>query len=180
MRIISGLCKGRKLYTAEGTHIRPTGDKVKGAVFSMIGEYLEDALVLDLFAGTGNLGLEALSRGARKSYFCDNSPMSIRLLKMNISMCSMTDKSEVFFCDFERALGRIKEKLDIIFLDPPYDKDLYLPSLELVRDSELLEQRGVIVTEYEKDSKMPEAVPGFDKLLERRYGRTHIALFGWR
>ena len=176
MRIISGSCKGRKLYSPEGTQIRPTGDKVKGAVFSMLGEHVENAIVLDLFAGTGNLGLEALSRGARKCYFCDIAPESIRLLKKNIDLCNVAIKSEIIIGSFERALGRIKDKLDLIFLDPPHDKDLFILGLEAIRNAESLRQDGIVVVEYQADSKLPEDIRGFTRLRERHYGRTRIAL----
>ena len=176
MRIISGTCKGRKLFSPEGTRLRPTGDKVKGAVFSMIRDYLENSTVLDLFAGTGNLGLEALSRGATKCYFCDNSPDSIRLLKKNINLCAMSAKSEIIFGGFDKALSSVAERLDLIFLDPPYDKHLYLTSLELIRDTGALERNGIVVVEYQADSVMPDFIEGFIRLRERHYGRTRIAL----
>ena len=177
MRIISGICKGRKLFSPEGTRIRPTGDKVKGAVFSMIRDYLENSTVLDLFAGTGNLGLEALSRGAVKCYFCDNSPDSIRLLKKNINLCAMSAKSEIIFGGFDKALSSVTERLDLIFLDPPYDKHLYLASLKSIRETGTLERSGIIVVEYQEDSMMPDFVEGFIRLSEKNYGRTRIALF---
>ena len=177
MRIISGTCKGRRLFSPEGTLIRPTGDKVKGAVFSMIREYLEHSTVLDLFAGTGSLGLEALSRGAAKCYFCDNSSDSIRLLRKNINLCAMSAKSEILFSGFDKALDRVKESLDLIFLDPPYDKQLYAASLEAIRDTGSLNQSGVVVVEYQTDSAMPDFLEGFIRLSEKHYGRTRIALF---
>ena len=127
MRIITGDFKGRRLEMPENYNIRPTTEKVQEAVFSIIAGNLEDAVCVDLFAGTGNLGLEALSRGAKKCYFGDNSRESLALIKRNIAMCRAEDRSRVMPGDFEKVLARLgekDEKIDIFFLDPPYREGL--------------------------------------------------------
>ena len=129
MRIIAGDYKGRRLYTPEDRRIRPTADKVKEALFSIIGDDIDEAVVCDLFSGTGNLGLEALSRGADKCYFGDNSADSIRLIKENIEMCRAGEYSEVIHGDFKKTLSMINEKVNVFFLDPPYYKDLWEPAM---------------------------------------------------
>ncbi|GHU49386.1 RNA methyltransferase [Clostridia bacterium] len=178
MRIIAGDCKGRKLFTPDGVRIRPTSDKVKGAVFSMIGAYVDEAVVLDLFAGTGNLGLEALSRGAKKCFFCDNSPDSIMLLRKNISVCRMAERSEIISGSFKKAIGGLSEKLDLIFLDPPYRENLYEECFDLIIRCGLLSEDGIVVAEHDADSPLPDDISGLTKIREKRYGSTGVTLLG--
>ena len=123
MRIITGDFKGRKIEMPAGYDIRPTTEKVKEAMFSIIGQDIYDAVCVDLFSGTGNLGLEALSRGAEKCWFCDNNRESIRLIKQNIANCKAEEWSCLVPGDYEKCLMRIKEsgdKVDVFLLDPPY------------------------------------------------------------
>lgn len=178
MRIIAGDYKGRKLETPLDNKIRPTTDKVKEAIFSIIMPYLDDAICLDLFSGTGNLGLEALSRGANKCYFSDNSRASIKLIGQNIDKCKAQDYSMVLAGDYTKNLARIGEKLDIIFLDPPYEEGLYDNCFKLINEYHLLADEGIIVAEHNSSENMPEELYGFSKLKERKYGTIIISIYG--
>ena len=177
MRIITGDFKGRRLEMPENNNIRPTTEKVKEAIFSIIAGNLEDAVCVDLFAGTGNLGLEALSRGAEKCYFADNSRESLDLIKRNIAMCKADEWSTVIPGDFEKVLTRLGErgeKIDIFFLDPPYKKGLF----ELIREFDLLAEEGIIIAEHNVRDKLAEDLSGFEIIKERSYGTVAISIYG--
>ncbi len=181
MRIITGDFKGRRLEMPVGNDIRPTTEKVKEALFSMISGNLYDAVCVDLFSGTGNLGLEALSRGAEKCYFADNSRASLELTKRNIAMCRAEESATVIAGDYERALSQIAgkgEKVDVFFLDPPYKKGLYERCFALIKDLALLSEEGIIVAEHNAKDKFPEELFGFTKLRDRTYGSIGITIYG--
>lgn len=181
MRIITGDFKGRRLEMPENNNIRPTTEKVKEAIFSIIAGNLEDAVCVDLFAGTGNLGLEALSRGAEKCYFGDNSRESLAIIKRNIEMCRAEEWSVVIPGDFEKILTRLgekEEKIDIFFLDPPYKKGLYERCFELIREYNLLADEGIIIAEHNIRDVLPEELDGFVKIKERTYGTVAISIYG--
>ena len=178
MRIIAGSMKGRKLNTFKGNEIRPTGEKAKEAIFSMLSGYLEGSVVIDLFSGTGGLGLEALSRGAKMCYFGDNRPESIRLIRANIEICKAVDCSRVIAGSFEKTLSMIPEKADIIFLDPPYKKGLLEPCFEKIYDLNLLNEGGIIVAEHGAGEEAPDSAAGFNKIKERKYGMILVSLYG--
>lgn len=177
MRIIAGDYKGRKLYGPKDQEIRPTTDKVKEAVFSILTNEIYESIVLDLFAGTGNLGLEALSRGAKRCYFGDHSRESLSLIKENIHHCRAEDKSTVLAGDFKKALSRVPEQCDLIFLDPPYGDGLLPQCLAQIRELDLLAEGGMIICEHKKEEKMEEELSGFTKVKERRYGRVVVSIY---
>jgi 16S rRNA (guanine(966)-N(2))-methyltransferase RsmD len=177
LRIIAGSLKGRRLNTPRDNKIRPTTDKVKEAIFSTIMPYTEEAVVVDLFAGTGNLGLEALSRGARHCYFCDNARESLQLIKENIKYCQVENQSTIISGDFNRNLERIKEKADIFLLDPPYKEGLILKCLEKIHELDLLNEDGVIVIERGFREVLPDDFLSFHKIKEKRYGTILVSLF---
>jgi len=123
MRIISGTSKGRRLVTPKNQGLRPTSDRVKESVFNILGEIVEEKVVLDLFAGTGNLGIEALSRGARRAIFVEKGRQAVRLIQRNIAQCGMDGRSEIIPKDVNRAIGILKqrgESFDVILMDLPY------------------------------------------------------------
>ena len=136
MRVISGSARGLKLVSPEGIKTRPTLDRVKEALFSMLYPYLSGALILDLFAGSGALGIEALSRGADKSYFIDNSGEAISCIKSNISAAKFAEASVVIKTDAIEFLKNCNQKFDIIFLDPPYANGLYENAINLIYSRE--------------------------------------------
>lgn len=178
MRIVAGDFKGRKLETPMNNDIRPTSEKVKEGLFSSIAGNLHDAVCVDLFAGTGNLGLEALSRGASKCYFGDNSRASIEIVRRNVEHCKAEDWSVVYFGDYEKVLNKIHEPIDIFFLDPPYREGLYEHCFELIRDLQLLNEEGIIVAEHATNDVFPDEIAGFVKLKDRKYGSQTFSIYG--
>jgi 16S rRNA (guanine(966)-N(2))-methyltransferase RsmD len=179
LRVIAGGSRGKRLFSPDGHSIRPTSDKVKGAVFNMIGARIEDAVVVDLFSGSGGLGIEALSRGARRCYFCDNAARARALILKNVVHCGMTDRAELLFCDCKAALGLIREKADVVFLDPPYDCDCHESCLEAMAASACLSAGALAVLEHSATVFFKDAVFGFTKIREKRYGSTGITVFAY-
>ena len=175
MRIISGSARGRKLMSPEGMETRPTSDRVKESVFNIISPYVYGAVVLDLFAGSGALGVEALSRGAETAVFVENNASAQKVLKKNIELARFEDKSKVFGCGFDAYLNSSAVKFDIVFLDPPYKSGYYKKALELIRDKSLLSEEGIVVAEYEFGQTLP-AVLGYELLKDRKYGKTSVAV----
>lgn len=180
MRIITGEFKGRRLYMPENNNVRPTSEKVKEAIFSTLHDKVYEAHCLDLFSGTGNLGLEAISRGADFCYFCDSNRDSIALTTKNIEMCRAKEYAQVRAGDFERnliKLGEMGEKFDIIFLDPPYKMALYDTCFKLIREYELLNKDGVVVTEHDSRDVFPETYEGYEKIKDKVYGHIGITIY---
>ncbi len=181
MRIITGDFKGRRLEMPANKDIRPTSEKVKEAIFSTISPYIYEATCVDLFCGTGNLGLEALSRGADLCYFCDNNRESINLTKRNIEMCKAEEWSQTMVGDFERNLARLGErgeKIDIFFLDPPYGEGYYEKCFQLIREYGLLAEEGIILAEHNSREAFPDEIEGFSKLKEKSYGTIGFTIYG--
>lgn len=177
MRIIAGEFKGRRLESPEDDKIRPTTDKVKEAMFSIVSPWIFDSVCADLFSGTGNLGLEALSRGAAKCYFGDNSRKSIGITKRNIEYCRAGSRAALIPGDYARAMEYIREKVDIFFLDPPYESGYYEGFFERIRQLELLAEDGIIVAEHRSDLTLPEELSGFVKFKERKYGNIILSIY---
>lgn len=179
MRIISGQNRGTKLNTLEGENTRPTLDRVKEPLFNIINFKLEDAVVLDLFAGSGALGLESLSRGASKAIFCDNSLKAIEIINKNIEKTKNESKSIVIKKSYENALEEIKNKkilLDIIFIDPPYESNFYCKALEIIENLELLKKDGTIILETDDKDRILKDINDeyFDICDIRKYGRATL------
>jgi len=176
MRVIAGEYKGRKLQPPADNSVRPTTDKVKEALFSILTDRIWGSKVLDLFAGTGNLGIEALSRGAELCVFCDSSRESIKLIKQNIAHCK-AEGAIVKAGDFRKVLSNLNQKFDIIILDPPYEKGMLDPCFELIREYDLLAEDGVIVAEHRREEEMPDELYGFERIKERRYGIIKLSIY---
>ncbi len=172
MRIIAGKFRGKKLAAFDGNAVRPTPDRVKESLFQILSARLNGARVLDLFAGSGALGIEALSRGAREVVFNDSSSESRLLLKKNLA--SVGVQATVLPMDFSACLSSVAPPFDVIFCDPPYREDLAEEILSTIKKRELLSEGGVVVYESERDENAPMGWEIFDK---RGYGRTKIALF---
>lgn len=180
MRIVAGEFKGRKIETPKGYDVRPTTEKVKEALFSMLSDMMEDSVCCDLFSGTGNLGLEAISRGAAECIFCDNSGESIRLIKRNIEYCKASDRAVVIPGSFEKCLKKMDEggiRANVFFLDPPYREGLYDRCLELISQLGLLKEGGVIVCEHGRKDVFLEEQHGFRKFKEKNYGSITLSLY---
>lgn len=179
MRVISGNARGTRLNSLKGENTRPTLDRVKEALFSIIQFNIKDSNVLDLFSGSGALGIEGLSRGAKKTIFCDNSFDAIKVIKQNLIKTRFEDKSEIINKDYIKALEEIKIKFDIIFLDPPYKTDYIIKALIKIFELDLLTKDGIIIIETNDKSKEEEIKEKFaDKKIEiydtRKYGIVNL------
>ena len=175
MRVITGTAGGRRLQTLPGEEItRPTPESVKEALFSMIQFEIEDKRVLDLFAGCGQLGIEALSRGARICTFVENSKAAMQVVEGNISHCGFENNSQTVFCD---AIGFLSRKgvYDIAFLDPPYHKGLVIAALPKL--APLMSEDGIIACETARDEELPEEFGDFKTYRSRNYGKVKITLY---
>ena len=178
MRIITGEYKGRRLEAPKTYDVRPTSDKVKEAIFDMLIPYYKDDFVcLDLFAGTGNLGLEALSRGASKCYFSDSSRESLKLIRTNIKICEAEEYSVILSGDFRNNINRVSDKVDVIFLDPPYASQFYLDALSEIKKAGILNEGGCIVCEHSDRDPLPDEYEGFVKVKDRRYGNIGVSIY---
>lgn len=176
MRVITGIARGRRLRTLDGDDIvRPTAEKVKEAVFSIIQFDIEGRNVLDLFAGSGQMGIEALSRGARRCTFVDASRQSIEVVRQNVRACGFEDSSSIVLSDSLGYLSRCRERFDIAFLDPPYASGLIPRALEPL--SSIMNKGGVILCETAKDTELPDIAGCFTKRRIYSYGSTQITLY---
>lgn len=175
MRVITGMAKGKRLDTLEGLDIRPTTDKVKEAIFSSIQFDLFDSVVLDLFAGTGQLGIEAISRGARAAVFVDNSRKSLEVVKKNLKKTEFINKSTVLNMNGIDFIGSTSNKFDFIFLDPPYNKGILMQILPKL--SNILTQNGMIICEYEKNLDLPEEIEGLLLKKVQKYGKIKVSMY---
>ena len=171
MRVIAGSARNHKLFSLKGIDIRPTADRVKEAVFSSLGQTVTDARVLDLFAGSGAIGIEALSRGAKFCVFVDSSYECVQLIKQNLTHTKLSDKSKIIHGD---AFGAIKsfsvdEQFDIIYIDPPYGKGLIVPALEKIIQKKILAPGGTIVAECGRTENVI-CPPGLGIIKQKVYG----------
>ncbi|MBF8982187.1 16S rRNA (guanine(966)-N(2))-methyltransferase RsmD [Lutibacter sp. B2] len=180
MRVISGIAKGKRLMAPKGLETRPTTDRVKESIFSMINNYIIESNVLDLFSGTGSLGIEAISRGANYGYFVDNNKNSIKVINENIKTTGFEEKSEVLWSDtlnVIKQLGENGKKINIIFMDPPYLKDLIVPCIEAIDSERLLDEEGIIVVEHDIKDNIPAEIGSLKKIKEKKYGNTRISIY---
>ena len=181
MRITGGHLKGRLLASPKGMNIRPTSDQVREAIFSIIGQFLPEVKVLDLFAGTGSLGLETLSRGASYVVFIDNSPQSLKLIRKNVTLCGHQGTSVILNQDLRKGIRRIhhllKETFDLVFLDPPYGKNFIPLILGEIQTLGILSFKSRIVAESSKTEKLPVSFENLEMVDTRSYGDTKISVF---
>ncbi len=182
MRIISGTCKGRRLHALEGGDIRPTPDRVREAVFSSLASRLGEFSgidVLDLYAGTGAMALEALSRGAEQATLVDRGRQAAKTIRANIETCKLADKARFIQADVLKALPTLAgaKQFDLIFVDPPYGKGLVPETLEIIGRLSLLSSSGILCAETARKDPVPELIAGLELLDCRRYGSTSMALF---
>jgi 16S rRNA (guanine966-N2)-methyltransferase len=181
MRVTGGRAKGRRLAGFKGLGIRPTSDLVREAIFDLIGQDWKDANVLDLFAGTGSLGIEALSRGASWALFIDSSQKSIDLVKKSLKICGFEALGSMFKGDLARGLPKKpfpgRGKIDLVFIDPPYEKGLVLRLLADLVAREILARPSFVVVETRKNEMLPEIVGALQLVKSRIYGETKIHIF---
>lgn len=175
MRVITGIARGMKLRTLEGTDVRPTTDQVKESIFSIIQFEVENARVLDLFAGCGQLGIEALSRGAHSVTFVDNSRSSVAVVKENLEHTKLAKNTIVKNEDSIGFLQMTRDTFDIAFLDPPYGKGLIEEALPLL--AEKMSDSGVIVCETAANEQLPETAGKFSIYREYKYGKIKLTVY---
>lgn len=176
MRVITGTARGKRLVTVAGNDIvRPTGEKVKEALFSSIQFDIEGRRVLDLFAGSGQLGIEALSRGAESAVFVDINDASIKAVRQNLDNTGLSDNAEVYKSDYSTFALRCTQKFDIAFLDPPYQAGILESTVSKVIP--LMSEYGKIFCEHPSELKMPEKIGDFTVCKIYRYGKTLITVY---
>ncbi len=177
MRVISGTARGRKLRELAGLETRPTTDLVKESLFNIIQFELEGRRVLDLYAGTGQLAIEALSRGAASAVLVDHRSDAVKLIRENLALCGFQDRARVIQADAVSFLETVKEKFHILFLDPPYDSGLLKISLECATRFDILSEHGIIMCESRREDVLPEVQPPYRMGKEYRYGRIKLTSY---
>ena len=176
MRVISGKVRGMKLVSPDGEDTRPTLDRVKEAVFSMLLPYINESVVLDLFAGSGAMGIEALSRGAKKAVFVDFSEKAIACIKTNVNNAQMAEDSLIIRSDSCKFLREYPEAFDIIFIDPPYESGLYENVFSLIASNGLINDEGLIIAEWDYENGIGNLPLEFELVKEKKYGRVGISV----
>lgn len=176
MRIIGGKARGTKLYTLEGTETRPTLDRVKESIFNIIQNEISESTFLDLFSGSGAIGLEAISRGAKKAILCDKNREAINIIKKNASKTHFENQVEIYNTDFIECLKRQKEQIDIIYIDPPYQTTYIQKALEVLQESEKITQETTIILETDNEQRILNEIQDlkFKVIDKRKYGIAHI------
>ena len=177
MRVITGKARGVALKTPDGLQTRPTTDRVKEALFSIIHFDIPGARVLDLFGGTGQLGIEALSRGAKSAVFVDEREDACKLIRENLRRTRLEQDAQVVRCDYLSYLSRCKEKFDIILLDPPYAEVFLENSIKRITEIDILQSGGIIVAERPLGKELPWEFPGYTRSKDYKYGKTLLTLY---
>ncbi|MBC7327460.1 16S rRNA (guanine(966)-N(2))-methyltransferase RsmD [bacterium] len=179
LRVASGSEKGRRLRSLKS--LRPTEEQVRISLFNSLGAKIKDKRFLDLFAGTGAVGIEALSRGAREAWFVDRKRKCVDIIKENLKDCHFEEKARVFFTDARRAItifAKKGEKFDLIFLDPPYERiDTLMESLELLGETELLNDDGLCIVQHSASVSLPEQVGSLVKSNVKIFGNTALTFY---
>ena len=175
MRVVTGLARGRRLKEPEGQDIRPTSGAVKEAIFNIIQFDVPGRRVLDLFAGTGQLGIETLSRGARSCDFVDRSGAACKIIRENLAHCKL-EGGRVYQMEAERFLRR-GDSYDLVFLDPPYDPQQMEKIIQSIVRFDILNKNGIMVCETREDTDMPELEAPYEKLRDYRYGKVKLTLY---
>ncbi|NLY43902.1 MAG: 16S rRNA (guanine(966)-N(2))-methyltransferase RsmD [Clostridiaceae bacterium] len=175
MRVISGSARGHKLKSPRGMATRPTSDRIKESLFNIIAAHVPGSYVLDLFAGTGALGIESLSRGAKFADFVEKNSSTARIISENLVHTKLSDRAKVHVCDWKDYINRRYNstcKYDIIFMDPPYGKDFIVPVLKEIASKNMLNDDGMIIVERDNTDIIPDVIEDLDVMREQKYGRT--------
>lgn len=175
MRVITGLARGKRLETLEGEEVRPTTDRIKEAVFSIIQFDIEGRVFLDLFAGSGQMGIEALSRGAKEAYFVDNSKKPIETVKRNLKSTGLDKNAKTFAMDYRSFLSMSQNQFDIAFIDPPYGKGILQDAMQLI--PECMKETGIIITENPLNEEILSNYGDFVLDRQYRYGKIKVCTF---
>lgn len=180
MRIISGILRGKKLISFRGDAIRPTSDRIKGSIFNILAKSVQDARVLDLYAGSGNLSLEALSRGARSAVLIDDDKRSLDVIERNIKVCRLQSQTRTIRWDIRTNLNCIDHftpPFDLVFMDPPYNTDLIPITFFHLQQTNSLAEDAVLVVEHHSPLHLPADVKKFQIMDHRKYGKTLVSFF---
>ena len=177
MRIITGSRRGRKLKTLPGDAVRPTPDRVKEALFNILQFDLEGRVFLDLFAGSGQIGLEALSRGAAHCTFVDKGREPVSVIRENLKKTRLEERAEVVQADYSSYLKTCRRQFDLILLDPPYAEIFLETALKIISEIDILTNSGIIVCERPFDKSLPEHIPGLVRYRDYRYGKAAVTIF---
>lgn len=177
MKIVSGSYGGRPLKTLEGKTTRPTSDKVRGAMFNMIGPYFEGGRVLDLYAGSGGLSIEAISRGMEAAVLVERDRRAQAIITENIQMTKESSKFQLMKMEAERALTQLSGKFDLIFLDPPYAKEQIVADIEKLAERDLLGEDVMVVCETDKQVELPEEIACLGIWKEKIYGISKVTVY---
>ena len=177
MRVIAGTARSIHLLSRDGLATRPTSDRVKEAIFSVIQFEIEGRRVLDLFAGSGQMAIEALSRGAAEAVLVDQSKESISIIRQNLNKTRLADRARVVCSDYMEYLSRTKERFDLIFLDPPYGEKFLENALKRISEIDILKSGGIIVCERPADKALPDDYNAFRRVRDYRYGRAGVTLY---
>ena len=177
MRVITGKARGVQLKTPEGMLTRPTADRVKEALFSIINFDIPGANVLDLFGGTGQLGIEALSRGAKRSVFVDAREEACQLIRENLRRTKLAQDGTVIRSDYMDYVNRCRETFSIIFLDPPYAETYLENALKRITEIDILQTDGIIVTERPVGNELPCEFDGYQRSKDYKYGKTLLTIY---
>ena len=180
MRVISGKARGLKLDTPKNLDVRPTTDRVKESLFNIINPYIRESNILDLFAGTGSLGIECLSRGAKNCVFVDKSKDSIGIVKSNVKKARVDNESTILNIDLKDAVKRLSvqnQKFDVIFMDPPYYENMFIDCLKSIDELNLLKEDGLIVVEHDTKDLFDDSIGRLYKSREKKYGNTTITFY---
>lgn len=183
MRVVAGKFKGRKLKALEGKTTRPTTDKVKGAIFNMIGPYFSGGQALDLYGGSGGLGIEAVSRGMEKAVIADSSYGAIKIIQENVALTKLPEAFDIWKLKDQQTLSKAfekGEKFALVFLDPPYAKQKIVEILTQLQEKNLLEEDAWVVCETDKEVVLPEDLPGFQWIKQQVYGISRITLYRFK
>ncbi|HIT33206.1 MAG TPA: 16S rRNA (guanine(966)-N(2))-methyltransferase RsmD [Candidatus Faecousia intestinigallinarum] len=177
MRVIAGSARGVILKTPEGSKTRPTADRVKEALFSILQFELPGAAVLDLFGGTGQLGIEALSRGAARAVFLDEQESACRLIRENLRRSKLESQGRVLRGDYRQYLRTCREQYRIIFLDPPYAEVFLEDAINIITEIDILQSGGIIAIERPLGKALPQEIPGFSRSRDYKYGKTLLTFY---
>ena len=175
MRIISGTARGTKLYTLEGKTTRPTLDRVKESLFNIIQNEIPNSIFIDIFSGSGAIGLEAASRGAKKVILCDKSKEAINIIKKNIEKTHLKEKIELYNLDYETLLKtKVKEQADIIYIDPPYESNFAVEAIKIILQKKITNNNSTIIIETDEEEKILRELEKIDVEItdKRKYGRA--------
>lgn len=179
MRVISGSARGLKLITPIDNKVRPTTDRVKESMFNIIAFDIYGSRVLDLFAGSGSLGIECISRGAEMAYFCDKDRDSIKIIRENINKAKFQKEAEILECDYKFAISKLEnrnEKIDLIFVDPPYYEGLFNQIIADLEKSSILKESSIVVVEHDAKTKIDDGAL-LKKYKEKKYGLTALTFY---